>query len=519
MSKSRKQLAANDQKTHQELLIMERRGFLRSALLGGLGYGAYSFLKHKGVNHVASFVQDAMLRTGASPLHAIDVINDALRGGPSLLSLSRAMAAGAQQKPAVFHVFYRMSHDIRHELNLLDYGPQYNMFGTGSLNAKTNPDNIAQTLAMKAPGSLNLLNKWAYDILTTGKVDGPNGTRVPLGGSAADSPALDASKITNMSIIAGVGMPGSQKVHGNALTPGYGNLEYLVQQAFANYSPVGSVIFGTSAFDGTGAVQVPGKKVKQFISAIDSPGGYMPRDKVDNKVTLFDDLTGSAAVKQIRTQMLDAHAALKQKLQAIQQYGAMADMTFGNFGTRNLEGFAGMRVFAELFEAGMANLGSVGLLSHDHHEADILRQPDGDTGNMLSETAQALAGTYYIAQAAFAAKRDAIVHLSTCSNRSQNWVDDNQHVSTLTIIIKGSGSSSPFAAVPPQTLLIGDNAKSVYAEGPKESPVFTSATAKQLGVGAAGLVGSLEAGIVEAVGKATGAQPAIQLITPTAKII
>jgi hypothetical protein len=505
-------VSTND--AQQQLSVIERRAFLRNAMLGGLGYGAYSFLKHQGIGHVGNFVRDSLNHAGLTPLNAIDVINDALRGGPSLLSLSQAMAAGSD-KPAVFHVFYATSHDIRNELFLMDYGAQYNMFGGGSVSAGANPMNLAGSVASKAPAPLDRLNKWAFDILTTGKI---NGTTAIAPDSANATP-LDAAKISKISLLAGVGMPGSQGVHRNAVIPGVGNLEYVIQQSFANYSPVGAVVLGTAGFDGSGAVQIPGRRVAEFVNSIEIPGNYMPRDKASNPVEIFDDLTGSATVKTVRGQMLDAYEKLKSQLQNLRQFSTMADATFATYGQRRLEGLAGMRMFANLFQAGLANLGSVGMNSFDFHATDAMRAPNGATGNMLTETAQAMAGVYYIAQAAFAAEKDAIVHLSTCSNRSQDWVNDNQHVSTLTFIIKGSGESSPFAKVPQQTLLIADNARGVYAEGPGQAPSFTGEAAQRLGVGPMGRVGSIEAGIVDAVGKAIGQAPAVMIASPAAKII
>ncbi len=514
MKKQKTQTNVDSVEAQKQLLIMQRRSFLRNAMLGGLGYGAYSFLKHKGISQVGNFVRESLHQAGLTPLNAIDVINDALRGGPSLLSLSEAMAAGSN-KPAVFHVFYRTSHDIRNELYLMDYGAQYNMFGGGSVSAGANPMGLAAAMGAKAPGPLDRLNKWSYDLLTTGKINGTT----PLAPDAANATPLSAEQISKISLLAGVGMPGSQGVHRNAVIPGVGNLEFVVQQAFANYSPVGAVVLGTFGFDGAGAVQIPGRDVKQFVSSIEIPGNYMPRVKDANPVETFDGLTGSAAVKAVRTQMLDAHEKLKTQLENVRQFAAMSDATFNTYGQRKLEGLAGMRMFASLFQAGLANLGSVGMNSFDFHATDALRMPNGATGNMVTESAQAMAGVYYIAQAAFAAGKDAIVHLSTCSNRSQDWVNDNQHVSTLTFIIKGSGQTSPFAKVPQQTLLIADNARDVYAEGPGGAPSFTGEVAQRLGVGPMGRVGSLEAGIVDAVGKAIGQQPAVQIASPVAKII
>ncbi|MBM4251567.1 MAG: hypothetical protein FJ146_06315 [Deltaproteobacteria bacterium] len=514
MKKNENKNQVDSRAGEQQLLNMQRRAFLRNAMLGGLGYGAYSFLKHQGIGHVGNFVRDSLNHAGMTPFNAIDVINDALRGGPSLLTLSQAMAAG-NDKPAVFHVFYATSHDIRNELYLMDYGAQYNQFGAGSVSAGANPMNLAGAMATKAPAPLDRLNKWAFDILTTGKI---NGTTA-IAPDAANAPALDAGKIAKISLLAGVGMPGSQGVHRNAVIPGVGNLEYVVQQAFANYSPVGAVVLGTSGFDGAGAVQIPGRRVAQFVNSIEIPGNYMPREKASNPVEIFDDLTGSATVKAVRGQMLDAYEKLKAQVASLRQFSTMADATFGTYGQRRIEGLAGMRMFANLFQAGLANLGSVGMNSFDFHATDAMRAPNGATGNMLTETAQALAGVYYIAQSAFAAEKDAIVHLSTCSNRSQDWVNDNQHVSTLTFIIKGSGDASPFAKVPQQTLLIADNARNMYAEGPGQAPTFTGEAAQQLGVGPMGRVGSIEAGIVDAVGKAIGQTPAVTLASPAAKII
>jgi len=496
----------------QDQLIMQRRAFLQNALIGGLGYGAFSFLKHRGMSQVGAFVRESLARSGMQPLNAIDVINDALRGGPSLLNIGQAMAADAS-KPAVFHVFYRTSHDIRNELYLGDYGNQYLQFGNGSVSPGA-MTGLAKSMHEQAPAPLNRLNKWAYDIFTTGKIDATTAF-----GASPTKAALTPAELKNVSVIAAVGMPGSQGVHQNAVIPGSGNLEYVMQQSFSNYSPVGSVLIDGNGYDGSGAVQIPARSVKEFLGAIAVPGTYMSREREANPVELFDDLTGSPAVTAVRAQMLDAHKLLKEQLSKIQQYGPVADASFMTYGARKMNGLAGMMMFADLFSAKLAYIGGCGLNSFDFHATDALRTPTGATGNMVTETAQALAGAFYIARAALDSKQDAIIHFSTCSNRSQNWGDDNQHVSTLTFIIKGSGDSCPYVNVPGQQLLIADGAKNMYAEGPGQAPTFSSAEAQKLGMNGAGKVGSLEAGIVESVGKAIGQQPAAMLANPPAKII
>jgi hypothetical protein len=138
---------------------------------------------------------------------------------------------------------------------------------------------------------------------------------------------------------------------------------------------------------------------------------------------------------------------------------------------------------------------------------------------MLTESAQALAGTFYIARAAFDAKRDAIVHFTTCSNRSENWVADDSHVSTVTFIIKGT-DTSPFSPVPPQVALLPDNIAATYAEGPGNgTATYSGADAQAVDLTGTLTVGRLEATLVRAAGKAVGREPAHALEDPPGKLI
>jgi hypothetical protein len=236
-------------------------------------------------------------------------------------------------------------------------------------------------------------------------------------------------------------------------------------------------------------------------------------------VLALDDLTGSGEVRQIRQQMLDAHQQLLDHIQTIQGYTQVASGSFTTYGSRAQDGLASMMMFGDLFNSGLATLGSTQMNSFDFHATDALRTPTGDNGNMLTETAQALAGTFFIARQAFAAKRDAIVHFSTCSNRSIDWTQDDGHVSTITFIIKGSGEASAFRSVPATQLLITDGASNMYAEAPSGTVNYSGADADHLGMTGDGKVGSLEGGIVAAVGTATGQTPAISLAGKPAKII
>src|SRR5690606_17164552 len=142
----------------------------------------------------------------------------------------------------------------------------------------------------------------------------------------------------------------------------------------------------------------------RFVSAVDIPAVYMSRKQKDNPVRALDELTGSSQVKAIRDQMLDAHKLLTDQLANIKTYADMSTRSFGEYGQKRMEGLAAMMMFADLFQTGLATIGSVGMNSFDFHAPDALRTPSGNNGNMLTESAQALAGVFHIAKAAFASK-------------------------------------------------------------------------------------------------------------------
>lgn len=484
---------------------LARRDMIRSACLGGMGIYGSHILHELGLSRFIAGLP------GVRFLHAAEVWADAINFGPSLFHVARAYAQNTSN-PAVFRVFYETSHDIRNELCLVGYGPQYSPFRALNFGAA---GQSLQTLIQPAPAPHTILNTWAYRLLTTGKIDG----QTPLT-QGIDATPLSPGEIQRISVIAAVGMTGGQGVHQQAAIPRVGTFEYAMLKAYPGYSPIGSVSLGNRIIDAAGGIHNPGSNVGGFVNAIDAPATYLSRmQSPENPVRAIDALAGDPSVAQVRDQMLDAHNLLVAQLQSMRRYTTLADQTFATYGQRTLEGLAGMMLFAELFKQGLATIGSTGLKSFDFHATDALRMPNGDSGNMLTESTQALAGTYYIARAAFDAKRDAVVHFTTCSNRSENWVDDDSHVSTVTFIIKGS-ESSPFGKVPPQVLLLPDAIGTTYAEGPGSGVgTYSGADAQSLKLTGNLTVGRLEATLVRAVGKAIGKESAHQLEEPAGQLI
>jgi len=370
-----------------------------------------------------------------------------------------------------------------------------------------------QLAGLNKESPIPILNEWAFQLLTTGKIYGTSNFA-----DIEEKAALTEDEIDKISVIGSVGMTGTAGVHRNGNIPNVGTLEYAMLNAYKGYSPIGSVSLNAPIIDAAGGINSPARTIASFASSIDVPGIYMSRDQVDNPVRALDDLTGSKRVKVVRDQMLDAHKLLSEQIQKIQTYSTMGDKTFNEYGQRNLQGLASMMMFADLFEAGLATIGSVGMDTHDFHATDALRSPSGAKGNMLTETSQALAGAFHIAKAAFASKKDAIVHFTTCSNRSADWVKDDSHVSTITLIFKGSerskmdGLSSSIALVP-------DTIRSMYAEGPGASkPTYTNSDAEDIKLTGEVTVGRLEATIVSAAGKCIESNPDIALEEPVGKL-
>lgn len=489
--------------------IMQRRDFMRAAMLGSIGLGSMSFLKHYGPGQLGKILTNGFGGHSLPSLNAMDILADALNYGASLGVIGEAMAAGNTSAPAVFRVFYQTSHDSRNELYLMDQGNQYNPMGSLNFAGKT-----TALAGLTQQSEIPILNQWAFQLLTTGKM---YGTTAFTG--VADKPALTADEISQISVMGSVGLTGTAGVHRNGNIPGVGSLEYAMLKAYSGYSPIGSVSLNNPIIDASGGVNSAEVGVSQFVSAVDVPAVYMSRDQKDNPVRALDELTANAQVKAVRDQMLDAHKLLTDQLANIKTYAAMSSQTFAEYGQRPMEGLAAMMMFADLFGAGLATIGSVGMKTFDFHATDALRMPQNANGNMLTESAQALAGTFHIAKAAFAAKRDAIIHFTTCSNRSANWVQDDGHVSTITFVIKGSDDSK-MENLPASLAILPDNVQQVYAEGPGNGrPTYSGSDAKEVELDGVNTVGRVEGTIVRTAGKIIDQTPAIATEEPAGKLI
>jgi hypothetical protein len=402
-------------------------------------------------------------------------------------------------------------------------GGMYDPFNTLNMMGRTDLKTMTQSSGSQFP----LLNLWAYQLLTTGKMDGTTSfTGLP------DPGPLTSDQIGQITIIISIGMMGSAGIHQKGNIPKVGTLEYAMLTAYPGYSPIGNVSLNNEVIDSSGGVNNAGTNVNGFLGAINVPSVYMSRDPSDNPVFVLDTLPCNNSVQGVRTQMIQAYQLLKQQLASIQQYGPMSAGTFKNYnGDRAVEGVVSMALFADLMGAGLANIGSFGFNSYDFHATDVLRAPTtaGNTksgaedsaglGNFPTEVSQAMAGAYFIGKKAFSSGRDAIVHFMTCSNRSPDYVTDSPNVSTITIIFKGN-PNSPFKNLPQQMTLMPDGATSIYADAPgSNAPNYSGSDATALKAPAGMTVGNVEGGIIRAAGTASNQTPNLALEEPTITII
>lgn len=423
---------------------MNRRNLLRSAILGGLGYGALSALQQYGLkNGLAQwYAQMRAQNPWLEGMDALAVLEDALRGGPSLIFVSEAMAQGLP-KVAFLDVFMATSFDPRNYLNLSNMGNGNNPLQTltfGSMNSSVTDfikthDNFKQAK----------VNQFFGDLVLTGKYK-MNGSPTVINGFAPliSANGLPPNKISMTSFVSYQGTG----VHQRGQIPGAGSVAHMIQASGA-LSPIGVAAFGAvQVVDGSGSIVSGGKSSGAFISSLDQliKEGYVPKvndvkdSSAKNRIRIFDELNGHEDAKKVRDQWLGSLERIRSEVGALKTdtYNRLGTNMFNAFGNINADRAASMTVAGKLASSGLCTVASVGIGTPDFHRSDANRAPAGDEGNMVTAIVEAGIGIHVWAKSLIDAKMDGVAFIRTCSGRSADWVNDSSTVSSLAIIVKGS---------------------------------------------------------------------------------
>jgi len=482
---------------------INRRNLLRAALVGGLGYGAMAGLKKYGLSSgLAQWYAEFRARNPwAEGMDALAVLEDAFKGGPSLVFISEALANGLP-KVAFLDVFMATSHDPRNFLNLSDMGNENNPLQTltyGSTN--TSVSDLIQTHPVFAAAKVN---KLFGDMVLTGKYM-LNGTPTVIDGFQSLIKDIDPQKIAMTSFVSYQGTG----IHDFGQIPGAGSVAHIIQ-ASGQLSPIGVAAFGAvQVRDGGpngGALVTSGKKSSAFIDAMGQliSKSYVPKNNdtqqgsEPNKIRIFEELHGNEEAKKVRTQWLENLARIEAEIRILNaNYSSLGSAMVNALGSINCDRAASIAVAGKLVETGLCLVSTVGLDTPDFHNPDANRAPSGDFGNMHTAIVEAGVGINVWANSLIAKGLDGIAFIRTCSGRSANWVDDSSTVSSIAVIVKGS-YGGPLSSI--QTAYYG----------PERSANFVDQGTKDWASGVFGLdggtqnAGSIDGTIAETILNAAG---------------
>jgi hypothetical protein len=482
---------------------INRRNLLRAALLGTAGYGAMAGLKQFGVSAGLAEWYAAFRRQNpwCEGMDALAVLEDALRGGPSLVFVSQALANG-MPKVAFLDVFMSTSFDSRNFLNVSAFGKANDPLQTltfGSMNSS-----VSELIVTHPAFADAKVNKLFGDMVLTGKYK-MNGAPTVIRGFESLVKDIPPSKIAMTSFVSYQGTG----VHQNGQIPGAGSVAHMIQ-ASGQLSPIGVAAFGTvQVRDGGpngGSLIASGKSSGAFIESLGQliSKSYVPKnnDKAEgserNKLRMFDDLNGSAEAANVRSQWLENLARIESEIQALKTgYSTLGTNTFNALGTINCDRAAAMAVAAKLAETGLCTVSSVGIGTPDFHRPDANRAPSGDSGNMYTAIVEAAVGINVWANSLIAKGMDGVAFIRTCSGRSDDWVQDSSTVSSIAVIVKGS-YGGPLGSI-----------QSAYY-GPQSTATFVDQGTKEWAQGVMGLdggtqtAGSIDGTVAEAVLSAAG---------------
>lgn len=482
---------------------INRRHLLRSALLGGLGYGAMSGLQKYGVSQGLAhwYAQFRAKNPWAEGMDALAVLEDAFRGGPSLIFISEALAQGFP-KVSFLDIFMATSYDPRNFLNLSGFGTQNNplqtlTFGTGNSSVS----DLTQTHPAFADAKVN---KLFGDMVLTGKYM-MNGTAQVIPGFTSLIKDIPQNKIAMTSFVSYQGTG----VHQRGQIPGAGSIAHMIQ-ASGQLSPIGVAAFGAVEVrdDGPngGGLIASGKKSAAFINSLDQliAKSYVPKENdkasgsVANKIRMFEELHGNEDAKKVRTQWLENLERIAVEVQSLKtSYASLGSLNFNALGSINCDRAASIAIAAKLAETGLCTVSSVGLQTPDFHRPDANRAPNGDSGNMYTAIIEAGVGINVWANSLIAKGMDGIAFIRTCSGRNEDWVQDSNTVSSIAVIVKGS-EGGPLGAI-----------QSAYY-GPASASAFVDNRTLEWADGVFGLdagtqtAGSIDGAVAEAILSAAG---------------
>ena len=482
---------------------MNRRNLLRAALLGTAGFGAMAGLKKFGVSAGLAEWYAAFRKQNpwCEGMDALAVLEDALRGGPSLVFVSQALANG-MPKVAFLDIFMSTSFDPRNFLNLSAFGKENNPLQTLTFGSQNN--SVSELIQTHPDFAAAKVNKIFGDMVLSGKYK-MNGAPTVIQGFESLIKDIPPSKIAMTSFVSYQGTG----VHQEGQIPGAGSVAHMIQ-ASGQLSPIGVAAFGTvQVRDGGpngGALIASGKSSSGFVESMGQliSKSYVPKNNDNpkgseiNKIRIFDELHGNADAVNVRSQWLENLARIETEIQMLRStFSTLGSNSFNALGTINCDRAASIAIAAKLVETGLCTVSTVGIGTPDFHRPDANRAPSGNSGNMYTATVEAAVGINVWANSLISKGMDGIAFIRTCSGRSDDWVQDSSTVSSIAVIVKGS-NGGPLSSI-----------QSAYY-GPQSAANFVDQGTKDWADGTFGLdagaqnAGSIDGTVAEAVLNAAG---------------
>ena len=331
----------------------DRRAFLRKSILGGVGT-SFALEQLLALRIYGDFIAQRAMTPLANTLDSYPLIQDALRGGASLLNVHKAMAQSTSDWSVVtIKVVNHVCTPLVFRLG--EVSGDTTLQGAGAIDLSSNVKN-AECGAMLASKGVNLLsdnerfknlrfNKWFADMLQYGTKDGLEYS------AGANNSLVDPSLIgmfpsdSQVAVQCGLGL--SQGVSGNhsianmKLSSTMPDLAKFVMDSGITYSPLGITCFnmgdeydqaeGATPFNivcsGDGeAAAVVGRSVKNYFDGIKqnvSGTGYNVATTENNLTLAIDQLVTQDPV--LRKELLASRANFVTALSELELAASIED--------------------------------------------------------------------------------------------------------------------------------------------------------------------------------------------------
>ena len=495
-----------------------RRNFFRNAVLGTLGIGAASHLKSMGLGAgLEKAFEDWMgSQTTQGGWDAFTQLQDALKGGPSLLGVSQAFAQ-SPASVAFLDLFMGISSDCRHYLNLSAFGDKNNIFSTlKSFGATATPLNGMIQDHPNYKGAK--VNRWFGELVLKGKSE----ANPVLPGFEGRVKAIEPDKLCFVSFCSYLGTG----VHQNGQVEKVGTIAYLMQSAF-KLSPIGISAIGQGSGAQNSQLQAIafGKPTAAFVGDLEqfvSPSYYNREPaEAQNLILQLDSLVDSAEAKELRGKWLSGLSELQKQVESWKVYGPLSGGQFNPFaaggvinmgGNRDTGRCSAVALAGAMAKSGLGMVSTVNFPTFDFHADDVARTNQTMQYNMQHAYMEAGTGLNIWANDLIASKKDGVAFIRTCSGRNEDWVQDSATVSGLMIVVRGA-DRSPLAGM-----------QNMYY-GPSSSGSFVEASTLEWAPGMMGLgggrvtTGAVEGAVATVVAKACGQTFNVDMQTPIGKII